>query len=72
MLKFFLNVVGRLFFSRRHKSVRKGLVFVVANLLLAASIIFFLEIILIFLGIGNCYIPLTHGISDILAKLVFR
>jgi len=72
MSNFIIRLSERFFFSRRHKSLRKGLVFIFANLLLGASIIFFFEIILIFLGIGNCYIPLTHGISDFLSKLVFR
>jgi hypothetical protein len=40
--------------------------------LLLASIVFFLEIILIFLGIGDFFIPLTHGISEFLSKVVFR
>jgi hypothetical protein len=72
MWNFIAGIVDRLFFSRRHKSLRGSVVFIIANLLLVASIIFFLEIILIFLGIGNFYLPLTRGIADLLAKLVIR
>lgn len=68
----FVRFGGRLFFSRRHKSVRGSIVFIIANALLLASIVFFLEIILIFLGIGDFFVPLTHGISEFLSKVVFR
>ena len=63
---------SRLFFSRRHRSLRGSIVFITANLLMLASIIFFVEIIVIFLGLGNFYIPFTHGFSELLSKIVFR
>jgi dolichol kinase len=72
MLHLFTRLGGRFFFSKRHKSVRGSVVFIFTNLLLLASLVFFLEIILIFLGIGNFFIPLTHGISEFLSKCVLR
>lgn len=72
MRRFFLRFGEILFFSRKHKSVRGGVLFLLTNLLLLASIIFVVEIILIFLAIGDFYIPLTNTISEFLAKLVFR
>jgi hypothetical protein len=61
-----------LVFSKRHKSIRGGVVFLFANFLLLASIVFIVEIILIFLGMGNVFLPLTRAISEFLSKLVFR
>ena len=74
MSKFFLHVGGLLFFNKRHQSVRRSVIFVLTNFLLIAGIIFSLEIILIFLGVGNIFIPmtrLTHSIWDFLTKLVY-
>jgi hypothetical protein len=72
MSKFILKLGHFLVFSKRHKSIRGGIVFLFANFLLLASIVFIVEIILIFLGMGNVYLPLTRAVSDFLSKLVFR
>lgn len=72
MTKFFLKMGHFLVFSKRHKSIRGGVVFLFANFLLLASIVFIVEIILIFLGMGNVFLPLTRAISEFLSKLVFR
>jgi hypothetical protein len=72
MTKFFLKMGHFLVFSKRHKSIRGSIVFLFANFLLLASIVFVVEIILIFLGMGNVFLPLTRAVSDFLSKLVFR
>jgi hypothetical protein len=72
MRRFILHLGEILFFTGKHKSVRGGILFLFANLLLFASLIFIVEIVLIFSGMDNFFIPLTHTISDFLSKLVFR
>jgi hypothetical protein len=72
MKHFFLRLGEGLFFSRRHKSFRGGILFLLANLLLLGSIIFIIEIILVFLGMDNFFIPFTHHISEFLSKLLFH
>jgi hypothetical protein len=72
MGRFFIRLGEGLFFSRKHKSVRGGIVFLFANLLILASIVFVMEIILVFLGMDNFFIPLTHPISEFLSKVVFH
>ena len=72
MGRFFLRLGEGLFFSRKHKSVRGGIVFLFANLLLLASVVFILEIILVFLGMDNFFVPFTRPISEFLSKLVFH
>ena len=72
MRHFFLRLGEGLFFSRKHKSVRGGILFFLANVLLLASVIFIIAIVLVFLGMDNIFIPLTHPISEFLSKVVFR
>lgn len=72
MPKFFLDFGHFLVFSKKHKSIRGGIVFLFANFLLLAGIVFIVEIILIFLGMGNIFFPLTRTVSDFLSRLVFR
>ena len=72
MSKFFLALGHFLIFSKKHKSLRGSIVFLFANFLLLASIVFILEIALIFLGMGNVFLPLTRTVSDFLTGLVFR
>jgi hypothetical protein len=69
--KIFLQLGGLLFFNHRHKSVRRGVIFLFTNLLLVAAVIFTVEIILIFLGVGNVFVPLTSSVRGLLTKLVF-
>ena len=71
MAKFFLQLGGLLFLNRHHKSVRNGIIFLLTNLLLLAAVIFTVEIILIFLGVGNVFVPLTSSVWGLLNKLVF-
>ncbi len=74
MSKFFLHLGRLLIFNKRHQSVRRSVIFILTNFLLIAGIIFSLEIILIFLGVGNIFIPMTHithSIWEFLTKLVY-
>ena len=72
MRRFFLRLGEGLFFSRKHKSVRGGILFLFANILMLISVIFIIEIVLVFLGMDNFFLPLTHPISEFLSKLVFH
>jgi len=72
MRHFFLRLGEGLFFSRKHKSVRGGVLFVFTNLLVLAAFIFLIEIVLVFLGMDNFFIPLTHPISEFLSKVMFH
>jgi hypothetical protein len=71
MAKLFLQLGGLLFFSRRHNRVRNGIIFLLTNFLLLAAVIFTVEIILIFLGVGNVFVPMTSSVWSLLNKLVF-
>jgi hypothetical protein len=72
MGSFFIRLGEGLFFSRKHKSVRGGILFLFANLLLLASMVFIVEIILVFLGMDNFFIPITRPISEFLSKVMFH
>ncbi len=72
MRHFFLRLGEGLIFSRKHKSVRGGVLFLLANLLVIAGIVFIVELVLVFLGMDNFFIPLTRTISEFLSKVVFR
>ena len=71
MARFFLRLGGVLFFNKHHKSVRSSVILLLTNLLLLAGIIFTVEIVLIFLGIGNVFVPMTSAAWDFLLKLVY-
>jgi hypothetical protein len=71
MAKFFLQLGGLLFFNKRHNSVRSSIIFLLTNFLLLAAVIFTVEIILIFLGVGNVFVPMTSSVWGLLNKLVF-
>jgi len=71
MARLFLQLGGLLFFNKRHKSVRSGIIFLLANFLLLTGIVFTVEIILIFLGVGNIFVPVTSAVWDFLTKLVY-
>jgi hypothetical protein len=71
MVKFFLRLGGLLFFNKRHNRIRNGIIFLLTNFLLLAAVIFTLEIILIFLGVGNVFVPMTSSVWGLLNKLVF-
>jgi hypothetical protein len=69
MSKFFLRLGGLLFFNKRHQRVRGSIIFLLTNFLLLAGAIFTLEIILIFLGVDNIFLPTTHVTHSVLAFL---
>lgn len=71
MAKFFIQLGGLLLFNKRHKSVRASIIFLLTNFLLFAGIVFTAEIILILLGVGNVFVPMTGAVWKFLAKLVF-
>jgi hypothetical protein len=71
MARLFLQLGGLLFFNKRHKSIRRGIIFLLTNFLLFAGIVFTVEIILIFLGVGNIFVPVTSAVWDFLTKLVY-
>lgn len=60
-----LTRMGRLvLFSRRHKCVRRTVVFLLSNFLLIAGCVFAVEVLIIFLGIANICIPIDpHALS---------
>jgi dolichol kinase len=71
MAKFFIRFGNFLFFSKKHKTLRGSVVFLLSNFLFLASIIFFVEIVLIFLGMRSIFFPITRPFSDFLARFVF-
>jgi hypothetical protein len=66
-----MKIGNRLVFSKRHNMVRKGMLGLFANLLLISGIVFGFEIILIFLGIGDIFLPLTSSACALLTKVFF-
>ena len=71
MGRFFFNFGKLLMISRRHRSVRKTVIFLFTNLLILAGLIFTLEIVLILLGVGDVIIPLPFLSGDFLIDLIF-
>jgi hypothetical protein len=71
MSRFFIHLGELLFFNKRHKSVRSSIIFLITNFLLLAAVIFAVEIILIFLGVGNVFVPMTSSVWKFLTNLVF-
>lgn len=61
----------RLMISNKNRSVRQGVIYLFTNLLLLSGIVFTLEIVLILLGIGDIFIPLTQRALGFLSGLVF-
>jgi hypothetical protein len=55
--------------SRRNKTVRAGLLFLVRNFFLLTSILLAVEILLILLGINGICLPMTRQMREIAAKL---
>ena len=70
--KFLLWFAGFLLFNRQQKTVRGSIIMIVTNLLVVAAVLFSVEIILIFLGVGDIFLPLTYAMRDTLAKALFR
>lgn len=74
MSKFFLRIGGLLLFNKRHQSVRGSIIFLLTNFLLIAGAIFTIEIVLIFLGVQNIFLPMTHmthSLFAFLTKLIY-
>jgi len=69
MAELILRIGNRLMFSRRNRCVRRSVILLFTNFMIAASVVFILEVALILLGIGDVFIPLTHNTRDILAKI---
>ncbi len=71
MTKLLFKIGNLVIFSRKHKRVRRSVLLLVSNLFLAAGVIFVLEIALIFMGVGNIYLPLTRSARDFLSSIIF-
>ncbi len=69
MADLILRLGSRLIFSRRNQCVRKGVVFLVTNGLVAAGVVFAVELLVILLGLENVFFPLTHDTLSFLTKL---
>jgi hypothetical protein len=69
--RFILHLGELVFFNKHRKSIRSSVILLLTNLLLLAGIIFTVEIVLIFLGIGNVFVPMTSAAWDLLIKLVY-
>jgi hypothetical protein len=71
MFRFLTSLGSLVVFSRRHKTVRKTVIFLVTNFTAIASIIFSIEVILIILGVRNISLPLGRHTLQILTRLFF-
>jgi hypothetical protein len=71
MGKLLAQIGSVLVLSRRHRSVRTGFIGICTNLFIASAIIFSLEVVLIMLGAGDIFIPLTNTARSFISKLVF-
>lgn len=71
MFRFLSDVGSLVVFSRRHKTVRKTVIFIVTNFTAIASFVFSVEVVLIILGVRNISLPLGHHTLRILTRLFF-
>ena len=71
MGKFFFRVGNLLMISRRHRSVRRAVIFLFKNFLILAGLIFTLEIVLILLGASDIILPIPFLSGDFLIDLLF-
>lgn len=71
MGKLILAIGQRLVISNKNKSVRKGFVLFLTNLLLFSGLVFTVEIALILLGIGNIFLPWTRQALEVLNRFLF-
>lgn len=58
-------------FPRGNSCVRSSIIAIAVNLLLLAGLIFTIEIILVVLGIGDVFLPLTKNAWSFLKDLIF-
>lgn len=71
-MKRLLAIAGRrLLISKRHKSVRQSLIYLLTHIFFAGVVIFIIELLLIFLGISNISIPLNTRAISILSQILF-
>ncbi len=61
----------RLFVSKRNGKVREIVTVGFTSALLLSSIILFLQVVLILLGIGDIFVPLASGLRDALSGIVY-
>jgi hypothetical protein len=66
-----LRLGSRLFVSRRHQCIRRSVIFLVSNALVIAGVVFTVELLLIFLGLENIFLPLTHNTLSFLFRLFY-
>ncbi|MBD3422737.1 MAG: hypothetical protein GF398_21700 [Chitinivibrionales bacterium] len=71
MSEYIIRLSKNLVISRRHKNVRQGVLVLLSNLLIGAAALFALNITLIFLGVGDVFLPLTSEFQHLLARLAF-
>ncbi len=71
MADLILRLGGRLVFSRRHQCVRRSVVFLIANALVVAGVVFAVELLVILLGLENVFLPLTSDTLSFLTRLFF-
>ncbi|MFP4162623.1 MAG: hypothetical protein ACLFQB_10685 [Chitinispirillaceae bacterium] len=69
MARFLFRIGKRLMISKRKRSVRGEVIFILTHLLLLAGIVFALEIVLILLGVEDMYIPFLHNVLDLIGGL---
>lgn len=66
-----LTLGQRLLINDNEKCVRKGVVVFFSYLLLFLSLVFFMEIALIVLGIGDIILPWTSKALEVINRLVY-
>ena len=71
MKNFFLKAWSLLIFSRRRDSVRRGIIFIFTQFILLLGIVLFLELIFIFLGANDIFLPFTRPIKDLFERILF-
>ena len=71
MIRHLSNFATLFLFSRRGKTVRKLIVFLFANFLMIAGVVFSFEVVLIILGVNNIILPVNSGALAKLAGFFF-
>lgn len=71
MFKLPYRIFKRIIISRKKKSVRRGIIFLLTNMMTIACIIFAVEIVIVLLGTEDVHIPLTHSVQNLLKTLFF-
>jgi hypothetical protein len=71
MARLFFRLSDFILFSRNHNNLRTGLLAFVSRLLVVAGVVFAIEIVLILLGMGEVFIPLTASAKGLLTHLMF-